>query len=264
MEDVSELRPSNYVRAALTNQYNVILITGAVSLAATLASWVPLVAGVVGEAVWLLVAPQLSAFRRHTDALEVARAPSEPPRPEMAPEYAERTAVVESLLAQVEQLCASRTDLAPTERQEIVRRLAPLLPSFLEICTTHQRLRRAATKVPLGDLQTEVASLHQALNNETDLGIRASLRRGLTVAERRIKQLEGNEAACRSLELALQNFQQSLALLAEATAGLATATEIGAEIESAASQLNRQAAIDAERELELTATRLTMSPQATN
>lgn len=264
MEDVSEPTPSTYLRAALTNQYNVILMAGSASLAATLASWAPLLAGLVGEAVWLLSAPQLSWFRRHVDGLSVAATPSQPPRPEMAPEYAERTSAVENLLGQVEQLCASRTDLSPGERQEIVRRLGPLLPSFLEICTTHQRLRRAATKVPLGDLQTEVASLHQALNNETDLGIRASLRRGLTVAERRIKQLEGNEAACRSLELALQNFQQSLALLAEATAGLATATEIGAEIEAAASQLNRQAAIDAERELELTASRLTMSPQPTN
>jgi hypothetical protein len=264
MEEVSELRPSSYVRAALTNQYNVILMTGAVSLAAALASWAPLVVGIVGEAVWLFTGPQLAPFRRHAEALRGARAPSQPARAELAPEYAERTAAVEGLLAQVEQLCGSRTDLPLNERQEIVRRLEPLQPSFLEICTTHQRLRRAATQVPLGDLQTEVASLHQALNNETDLGIRASLRRGLTVAERRIKQLEGNEAACRSLELALQNFQQSLALLAEATAGLATATEIGAEIDAAASQLNRQAAIDAERELELTATRLSLSPQPSN
>jgi hypothetical protein len=69
------------------------------------------------------------------------------------------------------------------------------------------------------------------------------------VAERRIRQLEGNEAASRSIELALQNFQQSLALLAEAAAGLSTAAELAAEIDGAASQLNRQAAVEAEREL---------------
>jgi hypothetical protein len=260
MENVSEVAPQHYFRAALTNQYNVILMAGSLSLAATLASWAPLLTGLVGEAVWLLTAPSLGAFRRRTDAAREAMVAPRPVRAEVPEEYAERAAAVERLLAQVDELCSSRSDLSPAERLEIHQRLAALFPSFLEVCTTHQRLRQAATKVPLGDLQTEVASLHQALGNETDLGIRASLRRGLTVAERRIKQLEGNEAASRSLELALQNFQQSLALLAEAAAGLATAVELGAEIDLAASQLNRQSALEAEREIELTALRASVPP----
>jgi hypothetical protein len=245
--------PPSYFRAALSNQYNVILLAGSASFSAALASWTPLVSGLVGEALWLVTGPLLGAFRRHTDAQRAAEltalVPARPPAPVVPPEYAERAAIVASSVRRVEELLVSRSDLSATDRADLGRGLAGLVPGFAEVCTTHQRLRRAALQVPLADLQTELASLHQALAAETDLGVRASLRRGLTVAERRIRQLEGNEAACRSIELALQNFQQSLALLAEAAAGLSTAAELNTEIETAASQINRQAAIEAEREL---------------
>ncbi|HEU4583063.1 MAG TPA: hypothetical protein VFS67_32610 [Polyangiaceae bacterium] len=246
--------PTSYFRAALANQYNVILLAGSATFSAALASWAPLISGLVGEALWLVAGPRLGAFRRHTDAQREAElAARTPPSPSASalvpPEYAERAEAVQRALKRVEELCSSRGDFAPAERAELVRRLEGLLPGFAEVCNTHQRLRRAALQVPLAELQTEVASLHQALASETDLGVRASLRRGLTVAERRIRQLEGNEAASRSIELALQNFQQSLALLAEAAAGLSTAAELAAEIDGAASQLNRQAAVEAEREL---------------
>lgn len=251
-EPSAEFGTTSYLRAAFYNQYNVILLAGSASFSAALASWAPLVSGLVGEAVWLLAGPRLPAFRRHADAQQSARLAVRVPPPQLPavpPEYAERAAAVEALLRRVEQLCRPRADLTLGDRQEIARRLAQLLPSFAEVCEAHQRLKRAAAQVPLGDLQTELASLHQALASETDLGVRSSLRRGLTVAERRIKQLESNEAACRSIELGLQNFQQSLALLAEAAAGLSTARALCAEIDGAASQLNRQGAADAEREL---------------
>jgi hypothetical protein len=253
MNQTSPAVPPSYLRAALSNQYNVILLAGSASFSAALASWAPLLSGLVGEALWLVTGPRLRAFQRHADAQQATeaseRASAPPPAVSVPPQYAERASTVQGLLRRSEEVCASRNDLSFPERAELGRRLGLLMPAFADVCATHARLRRAALQVPLGDLQTELASLHQALASETDLGVRASLRRGLTVAERRIKQLEGNEAACRSIELALQNFQQALALLAETAAGLATAVELSAEIDSAASQLNRQAAAEAERDL---------------
>ncbi|MEO8177807.1 MAG: hypothetical protein ABI895_03145 [Deltaproteobacteria bacterium] len=263
-----ESAPQSYFRAALSNQYNVILLAGSASFSAALASWAPLLSGLVGEALWLVMGPRLDAFRRHTDAQHQAelatREPVAPPVPPVPPEYAERAAAVESSLRRVEQLCATRSELTAADRAEIGHRLAALSPSFAEVCATHQRLRRAALQVPLADLQTELASLHQALAAETDLGVRASLRRGLTVAERRIRQLEGNEGASRSIELGMQNFLQSLALLAEAAAGLSTAAELRAEIDGAASQLNRQGAAEVERELSMTRSSMLPPPLPSN
>ena len=252
-----------YLRAALTNQYNVILVVGAVAFAVALASWIPIIVGLVGEAVWLFVAPRLVTFRGRADVREV-RASNSKAIESLAPDYAQRVSGVERDAFEIEALCASRADLSPEQRQEVTRRLRPVVQNFLNVCSTHQRLRHVTASAPLGELQAEVASLHQSLATETDLGVRASLRRALSVADRRIKQLESNEAAARSLELALSTLQKSLAMLKEGAAGLSTGPELCAEVDAAASQLTRAAALEAERDVEIASGRVSMLPPALN
>lgn len=236
-----------YLRAALYNQYNVILALGSIAFAVALASWVPVIVGLLGEAAWLFAAPRLPSFRRSADARSV-RAGNAKALEALPPEYAQRLTGVERDVREIESLCATRADLSPEQRQEVSRRLAPVVQTFLVVCNTHQRLRRVSSAAPLGELQAEVSSLHQSLATETDLGVRASLRRALNVAERRIKQLESNEAAARSLELALSTMQKSLAMLKEGAAGLSTGPELCAEVDAAASQLTRAATLEAERD----------------
>jgi hypothetical protein len=62
------LASPSYLRAALLNQYNVILLGGSASFSAALASWVPVLSGLVGEAIWLVTGPRLKSFKRYTDA----------------------------------------------------------------------------------------------------------------------------------------------------------------------------------------------------
>ena len=78
-----------YLRAALTNQYNVILVVGAAAFAAASASWVPLVVAFLGEVVWLFIGPRLVFFRGRAVAL-VARASCAKAIESLPPEYAER------------------------------------------------------------------------------------------------------------------------------------------------------------------------------
>lgn len=238
-----------YLRAALFNQYNVILALGALAFAVALASWVPVIVGLLGEAVWLFVGPRLESFRRSADARGV-RAHNARAIEGLAPEYAQRVVSVERDVQEIESLCATRADLSAEQRFEVKRRLQPVVHTFLVVCNTHQRLRRVSTTAPLGELSAEVSALHQSLATETDLGVRASLRRALNVADRRIKQLEGNEAATRSLELALSTMQKSLAMLKEGAAGLSTGPELCAEVDAAASQLTRAATLEAERDMD--------------
>lgn len=252
-----------YLRAAFANQYNVILFAGSVSFAAALASWTPLLSGLVGEALWLFTGPRLGVFRRRTD-VKKEREDSERAVSRLGPDYAPVISSVQASLMEIERLCAARNDFIPEQREELHRRLRPVLQYYLEVCSTHQRLRRVAAQAPLAELQAELSTLHQSLATETDLGVRASLRRAQTVAERRIKQLEGNEAACRSLELALQTLQKSLAYLVEFAAGLGGPIEICAEVDAAASQLARAASLEAEREHELASSRLSVVPPALN
>lgn len=250
-----------YLRAALTNQYNVILVAGAAAFAVALASWLPLIVGLLGEAAWLFVGPRLASFRARADAL-AARASGVEARQALPPEYAERALTLEKDVREIEALCATRADLSTEQRLEVGRRLRPALQAFVDVSSTQQRLRRALAQAPWGELQAEVASLNQSLATETDLGVRASLRRALSVAERRIKQLESNEAAARSLELALSTLQKSVAMLKEGAAGLCTASELCAEIDAATGQLMRAAAIEAEREPEPLAGRPGPMPHA--
>jgi hypothetical protein len=257
------LNGQKYLRAALLNQYNVILFGGSVSFSAALGSWVPLVSGLVGEAVWLFTGPRLGAFRRRADARE-GRAVSLRAIEALAPEYAARVAVVERELSEIEELCASRSDLSAEQRLEVKRRLSPLLQWFVAVCGQHQRVRRAAAQTRPDELLAELSTLHQALASEIDLGVRASLRRALNVAERRVKQREVNEATGRSLELALQTLQKSLALLKEGAAGLGTAVDLCAEIDAVTAQLNRASVLDAERENELGPARVSVLPPPLN
>lgn len=250
-----------YLRAALTNQYNVILTVGAVAFAIAMASWVPVIAALLAEAAWLFIGPRLETFRQRTDA-RLARADNARAARDLSPEYAQRIASVEADAAAIESLCAGRVDVTSEQKQEVVRRLRPAVQTFVSVCATHQRLRQVAAQAPINELQTEVSTLLQSLSTETDLGMRASLRRALNVAERRIKQFEGNDSSARALELALTTLQRSLTMLKEGAAGLSTGPELCAELDSAASQLSRAVAAEAERELELSGPRLSALPPA--
>lgn len=250
-----------YLRAALTNQYNVILVLGALAFALALASWLPVIIALVGEAAWLFIGPRLEAFRKHTDAL-AARADTARAIESLSPEYAPRVTGIEADAQEIELLCNSRHDLSPEQKQDVAQRLRPAVQAFLNVCATQQRLRSLASRAPIRELSAEVASLHQSLSTETDLGVRASLRRALNVAERRIKQFEGSEAAVRSLELALQTLQKSLAMLKEGAAGLSSGPEICAELDAATLQLARAVALETEREMDLGAGRMSALPPA--
>jgi hypothetical protein len=252
-----------YLRAALTNQYNVILTLGAVAFAIALASWVPVIVALVAEAAWLFIAPRLETFRQRTEA-RLARAENAKAALALSPEYAQRVASVEADAAEIESLSRGRVDLTSEQKHDVARRLRPAVQMFVSVCATHERLRRVASQAPINELQAEVSTLLQSLSTETDLGMRASLRRALNVAERRIKQFEGNDSAARAIELALTTLQRSLTMLKEGAAGLSTGPELSAELDAATSQLSHAVALEVERESELSGPRMSALPPAMN
>lgn len=252
-----------YMRAALTNQYNVILLGGALAFSAALASWRPLMAAVLAESLWLLIGPRLGAFRRASDA-RISRQREAKALSALAPEYAERVTALQLELNEIEGLCASRADLSPDQRHEVARRVPTVLQTFIEVCGMQQRLKQAVARAPLVELQAEMAGLHQALSTETDLGVRASLRRALNVAERRLKQIESNDAAARALDVALATLLTSVAMLKEGAAGFSGTAELCAEIDAVCAQLTRAASLEAQRDDELGAAPASVLPPASS
>lgn len=249
------------LRAALLNQYNLILLCGAAAFAVALASFTPLLVGLVGEALWLVVAPRIAGSRASAGA-RVGGVPPARERGELPPEYAQRVASVERAAAEIEALCASRGDMTPAQRHEVSRRLSASVEVFDAVCATEQRLRRLTAHVPLAELRGEVAALQRALEGETDLGVRASHRRAINAAERRIKQQESQEGAARALELAVANLQRSLVVLREGAAGVSTGDELCAVAAAASADLVRAATLEATRETELSLPRMSAPPPA--
>lgn len=252
-----------YLRAAFSNQYNLILLSGSVSFSAALASWAPLLSGLVGEAVWLFTGPRLGAFRRRADA-RLERADIVRAIGSLEARYGAQALAVDRELRELGDLFESRPDITDEERLMVGRRLPALLRAFIAVAACHQRLARAAANAPLRELQAELTTLHQALATETDLGVRASLRRALSVAERRLELLDSTEAARRSLELALQTLPHSLSLLKEGAAGLSGCVDLCVELDAATSQLTRTAALEAEREGDAGGARASLLPEALN
>jgi hypothetical protein len=250
----------SYLRAALSNQYNLILLAGSASFSAALASWAPLVSGIVGEAMWLVTGPRLRSFRRHTDAT-LDRESDSRVIDALGPEYMDAVRAVQAAVQRMVSTVLGRGDLTAEQRFQLERRLRPLVHGYANACNTHQRLRRALTESQ--PVVPEVGRLQQALAGEADLGVRASLRRALSVAERRIRYLEGNETACTTIHSGLRNFEQLVAALEIRAAGPTGALELSTEIDAARGFVARLAATDVERESER-ADRISVLPPALN
>src|SRR5690348_9329151 len=84
-----------YLRAALSNQYNVILLLGALAFGVASASWIPPIVGLIAEALWLLFAPRSRAFRGRTDARRT-RSASAGALDALPLEYGQRVASIEA------------------------------------------------------------------------------------------------------------------------------------------------------------------------
>src|SRR5688572_22043378 len=120
---------SSYLRAAAVNQYNVILLAGSVSFSAALASWAPLISGLMGEAVWLLTGPRLSAFRRRTDARK-QREQSERALGALGAEYSGQVQALQADLDEVERSCAARSEFSSDRRADVSERLHVCFQAF--------------------------------------------------------------------------------------------------------------------------------------
>ena len=231
-----------YFRAALSHQYNLILVGGAACLSLAFASWVPLALGLVVEALWLLVGPRLDGFRRYVDekaqqavvarnSLVLQQAVDG-----LHPGYAGRIGALEQEAQEIHMLVADWPGTADQQR-EVMLRLEPLLRLFLELCSSQERLRRFIASTHKSELEGEVQTLSHSLSNETDFEVRVSMRRALSLAERRIKQLESIDTSSRAIEMRMQTIEKSFAYLKSCAVSMSSWDQLFSEIESITAQL---------------------------
>jgi hypothetical protein len=205
-------------KQAFVNQYNLILLGGSALFSLALSSPDPLLIGLGGEVVWLAlgapsrafrnwVAAQAALRRREAWAAEVGKVVAGLPR-----DAAARVRAWSITLTETMGLAADAPwGVAPSLE---VSRLGRLLQGYARLAGAHQRLARLAADARGVAVEAEIVRLGQLLANEKDPALRLSLRHGLGLLQRRLKQIEQVEGICRTLELKLSTLERSTEYLA--------------------------------------------------
>lgn len=252
MNTLSMARP-RYLRAAFSNQYNLILLAGALLFALAFASWIPLAVAVVAEAAWLLAAPRLDRFKQSADRDIVRSAVMrnsvilQQGAEGLHPAYGSRISALENEAQEIHALVTGWVGSAEQKR-EVTERLEPLLRLFLDLANSYERLRRFVASTRKEDLEAEQRTLTHSLSNETDFEVRVSMRRALSLAERRMKQLESIETTARALEMRMQTIEKSFSYIKSCAVSMNDWDQLYAEIEGMSAQLRTSAAAEAETE----------------
>jgi hypothetical protein len=203
------------IQYALLNQYNLIAMAGAVGLSLALESWLPVVVGLAGEGVWLLLAARTRGYqqwaseqavgaRRTQNAAETAQATRR-----LDDAYTARVNQLSRVIEEIRRLAAER-EMDPTVFERGGDRLQALVQTFIQMAALHQRLVRFLGGSPATNLEEEVVRLSKEMSAEKDAGVRLTLRQTLTVAQRRQKQHEQIEGTRRALEAKMRTLEMSL------------------------------------------------------
>jgi outer membrane murein-binding lipoprotein Lpp len=170
---------------------------------------------VVGEVVWLLLAPRTSGYqqwaavkaadgRRDQQAAETAQATRR-----LDDAYTARVNQLGRVIEEIRRMAAER-GMDPAIFDRGGDRLQALVQTFIQMSALHQRLVRFLGGSPTGNMEEEVARLSKEMTAEKDAGVRLTLRQTLTVAQRRQKQHDQIEGTRRALEAKMRTLEMSM------------------------------------------------------
>jgi hypothetical protein len=233
------------------NQYNLLLLAGAVAFAVALASKWPLLIGAGIEALWLLAALASRGVRRWAarHILEQDRVKrlgeTDPIVQTLQPEYAERVEKLEGIGTDIRRLVWERSlEGALFADQE--NRLESLLLGFCRMASLHQRLSRFVGNTNAVQAEQELLGLGQSLSAEKDPSVRFLLQQALSIAQRRFEQQEQLSGQLRLLSVRMGTLEMSLDYLRSQIFGGRSRQELSAEIAQMVSGLSFLLEIEAE------------------
>jgi hypothetical protein len=261
-EDVGSLR-----RLAFANQYNLILLGGAVAFSAALLTPWPLVAAGLGELLWLTIGASSASFRqyaerhkqqeerhrREVDDASVVKA--------LEPMYGTRVKTLHAMAEEIRRLSRERgfdARLFESGRDPSEDKLGVLIGSFVKMALLHQRLSRFVADGSPGHLEEEIVRLGQALADEKDPAVRLSLRQALTLGQRRLKQHEQIESQRRALGVKMGTLEMSFDYLRSHVFSGSPPQELAAELQELVAGASFLSAAEAEANASLA--RLTSTP----
>jgi hypothetical protein len=234
----------SYLRRAFFLQTNLILLGGAALFSLASASALPLFVGLGLEAVWLLIGPNLGVvqrlLRRPPSIQPVAPQPERaaPPRPALEPLYANRAALFERVLRDIEEH-AQRLDAA--SQRHVRSRIEFVGRSFSALCESHQRVSKYLAGTLEVTLLEEIARQKRAFSAEKDLALRLAIRQSVVLAERRLEQRGHAEKSLRAAAIRLETFERAAGAVRAQAQALGLTGEVVAELEALCTELGSEA-----------------------
>jgi hypothetical protein len=204
-------------RVALLNQYNLILLGGAVLFSLVLVNPLPALVAAAAEFLFLTVGIALPPVRRWAQhqveakhaAARVSHARQEVQSLEQSlePLYANRIATLGELSRRIRALASERGFSRSLGGEG--DRLSDLQRAFTQLAAQHQRLSRILTETPTAPIAAQVTGIEAALAQERDETVRLSLSRALALGHRRLKQQVRHESQRRAIGVKLKTVEMS-------------------------------------------------------
>jgi hypothetical protein len=241
-----------YLRHAFVNQYNLILLGGAVLFTLAFASVIPLAVGVAAELVWLGAAPRSPAFRRWAErrnaAARLARLDLEARATlgALDPVYHARHAGLGRQSDEIVLLLSEQLGARGPELDAVREKLAELGAVFVRFSAVHERLARFVDETSVGDIEQEILRTREQLAAERDLAVRVTVRQALTLAERRLAQWEQIGNTRRAVEVKLDTLEKSFAYVRSRAMGLASSADVVRDLDALLGQVQTVSALEAE------------------
>jgi hypothetical protein len=190
----AELSPPSYVKYAFTDQHNLVLLFGAACFSAAFASPLPLEVGAGAELLWLLIGPRLPAFRDWVDArlssqyLARAETAIEGALGELGEGEVNRFVAVSRSAAELAATARQRKSIASRDLQLSLHGLLELRRTFLDYQFLGQRVVALIETTPTAEVEKEAARLQEEYTAERELTARMTIRKALTLAQKRLQQ----------------------------------------------------------------------------
>ncbi len=252
-------------KRAFWNQYNLILLAGAGLFAITTWTWLPLLVGGGIEALWMTFGPDSRLFRRWVvkqegkekqEALKKAAAAA---LESLGGQYIDRFSELERTAEEVRTLAEENPSLETSLIQDELDKLGQMLHVFLQMAVSHQRLHVYLSENSEVDIRRDIAQCERALRSEESPQVQESLRQGLGLAEKRMRQHAHIESEYKSLSVRMDTLEKSMRYLKSHIVAISTREELSDEIGNLITGVGAAESISSETEdmlAELRASRL--------
>jgi ElaB/YqjD/DUF883 family membrane-anchored ribosome-binding protein len=218
MPNAASASPS-YVKYAIADQHNLILLFGAAVFSLAYASPLPVLAAGVAELLWLVVGPRSKAFRalvdNRIDAQQKAylEAEMDSALGKLPEAYSARFQALKRNAEEVLARVRERADVPPQQLRSTAYGLLTMRRIFLDFQALARRVLTLVEATPTANLEEEMLRLQQAFAADRDLSARMTIRKALTQTQRQLQQQQQLLSLGRTVELRLDTIEKGLGYL---------------------------------------------------